>query len=206
MEIRPILSALLRSKTAPLLVALQVAISLAILANALYVVNLRHASSQRPSRLGGRGERDHDHRAPGEAADARRSARAAEARRRGRCARCRASLPATWISQMPMSRSGSNSGFALDRKQARQSIVLSTLLRAARRRSTSLGLKLVEGRDITERRHGRVRRARTTRRPRRGRASIILTKAAAEQLYPGHQRRRQDASTTAPATTRRRCA
>ncbi len=49
MEIRPILSALLRNKTAPLLVALQVAISLAILVNALHIVQLRLADSKRPS-------------------------------------------------------------------------------------------------------------------------------------------------------------
>ena len=36
-EIRPILSALLRSKTAPLLVAIQVALTLAGLVNALYI-------------------------------------------------------------------------------------------------------------------------------------------------------------------------
>ena len=50
MEIRPILSVLMRSKTGPLLVALQVALSLAILANALYIVNLRQASSGWPTR------------------------------------------------------------------------------------------------------------------------------------------------------------
>jgi putative ABC transport system permease protein len=49
MEIRPIVSSLLRSRTGPLLVALQVAISLAILANALFVVQQRVAVSQRPS-------------------------------------------------------------------------------------------------------------------------------------------------------------
>ncbi|MES3001065.1 MAG: ABC transporter permease, partial [Pseudomonadota bacterium] len=49
MEIRPIFSALLRNKTAPLLVALQVAISLAILANALFIVQTRLASAQRTS-------------------------------------------------------------------------------------------------------------------------------------------------------------
>ena len=49
MEIRPILSTLLRQRTGPLLVALQVAISLAILANALFVVQQRIAVSQRPS-------------------------------------------------------------------------------------------------------------------------------------------------------------
>src|SRR3954466_985969 len=49
MEIRPILSALLRQKTGPLLVAIQVAISLAILANALFIVNERIATSERQS-------------------------------------------------------------------------------------------------------------------------------------------------------------
>ena len=49
MEIRPIISTLFRSRTGPLLVALQVAISLAILANAIFVVQQRIAASQRPS-------------------------------------------------------------------------------------------------------------------------------------------------------------
>ncbi len=49
MEIRPILSALMRSKTGAVLVAVQVAISLAILANALHIVNVRQAVAARPS-------------------------------------------------------------------------------------------------------------------------------------------------------------
>ena len=49
LELRPILSSLLRSKTGAVLVALQIAISLAILANALHVVNLRQAVASRPS-------------------------------------------------------------------------------------------------------------------------------------------------------------
>lgn len=49
MEIRPILSALMRNKTGAVLVAVQVAISLAILANALYIVNLRQAIAARPT-------------------------------------------------------------------------------------------------------------------------------------------------------------
>ena len=49
MEFRPILSALLRNKFAPLLVAMQVAISLAVMANALHIVSLRYAAATRPS-------------------------------------------------------------------------------------------------------------------------------------------------------------
>ncbi|HEY8048227.1 MAG TPA: ABC transporter permease, partial [Ramlibacter sp.] len=53
MEIRPILSALLRQKTGPLLVALQVAISLAVLSNALFIVHERITTSQRTSGIAG---------------------------------------------------------------------------------------------------------------------------------------------------------
>ena len=51
MEIRPILSALLRNKTGPILVAVQVALSLGILANALHIVQVRQAVSARASGL-----------------------------------------------------------------------------------------------------------------------------------------------------------
>ena len=49
MEIRPILSSLLRNKTAPLLIAAQVALTLAIICNALYIIRDRLAAAARPS-------------------------------------------------------------------------------------------------------------------------------------------------------------
>lgn len=49
MEIRPILSALLRSKTGAFLIAAQVALTLAILGNAVYIVQDRLAISARPT-------------------------------------------------------------------------------------------------------------------------------------------------------------
>jgi putative ABC transport system permease protein len=49
MEIRPILSALLRSKTGAVLIAAQVALTLAILTNATFVVRTRLATADRPS-------------------------------------------------------------------------------------------------------------------------------------------------------------
>jgi putative ABC transport system permease protein len=49
MEIRPILSTLLRSKTGAILVAAQVALTLAIICNALFVVNARLQTANRPS-------------------------------------------------------------------------------------------------------------------------------------------------------------
>jgi putative ABC transport system permease protein len=47
--VRPILSALLRNWTGPLLVAAQVAVTLAVLVNALYIVELRIEKIGRPS-------------------------------------------------------------------------------------------------------------------------------------------------------------
>ena len=125
MEIRPILSVLMRSKTAPLLVAVQVALSLAILANAVYIVNLRQASSSRPSGLA-----DEASMITITARPVKRQPHDEALAQQKRDVEILRALPgvkaATWISQMPMSRSGSNSGFALDRKQARQSIIMST--------------------------------------------------------------------------------
>jgi putative ABC transport system permease protein len=49
MEIRPIISTMLRNKTAPLLIAAQVALTLAIICNALYIIRDRLATAARPS-------------------------------------------------------------------------------------------------------------------------------------------------------------
>ena len=49
---KPVLLAMLKNKTGPLLVALQIALSLAILSNAVYLVNQRLSSSERSSGIG----------------------------------------------------------------------------------------------------------------------------------------------------------
>jgi putative ABC transport system permease protein len=49
LEIRPLMSALWRSRTGPLLVAAQVAIALAVLVNVAYVVQQRIATAERPT-------------------------------------------------------------------------------------------------------------------------------------------------------------
>src|SRR6185295_5930213 len=147
MEIRPIISQLLRSKTAALLVAIQVALSIAILANALYIVNLRNASSSRPSGIANESEVF----TPTARSVKRPTHNEAMAQQQRDVEVLRA-LPgvtaATWTSQMPMSRSGSTSSFSLDRKQTRQSIDLSTFF-APPGFIDTLGLRLIEGRDLT---------------------------------------------------------
>src|SRR5690349_20262265 len=49
MEIRPILSALMRSKVAMILIGLQVALTLAIVCNALFIISQRIERMNRPS-------------------------------------------------------------------------------------------------------------------------------------------------------------
>ncbi len=49
LEIRPLLSALWRNRTGPLLVAIQVAIALAVLVNVAYIVQQRIATARRPT-------------------------------------------------------------------------------------------------------------------------------------------------------------
>ena len=116
MEIRPILSALLRSKTGAILVALQVAISLAILSNALHIVNLRQAVAQRPSGIADESAviyANVRHLRKGTANE-----QFAEQQLETDTLRAVAGVTSVaFASQMPMSRSGSNNSVATDRKQ-----------------------------------------------------------------------------------------
>ena len=146
MEIRPILSALLRSKTGAILVALQVAISLAILANALHIVNLRQAVAARPSGLADESalfyievrhlrEGDHNEQI------ATQKAETAILRAVGGVTSVASS------NQMPMSNSGWTTSVAADRRQVQPSAPASYYFSADSLIQT-WGLKLVEGRDF----------------------------------------------------------
>ena len=146
MEIRPILSALLRSKTGAILVALQVAISLAILTNALHIVNVRQAVAARSSGLNDEAslfyiEVQHLVKGDHNSQLAEQKAEAATLRAVGGVS----SVANT--SQMPLSQRGSDTSIYIDRKQttesARPSIYFSpdSLVK-------TFGLKLVEGRDL----------------------------------------------------------
>jgi putative ABC transport system permease protein len=146
MEIRPILSALLRSKTGAILVALQVAISLAILANALHIVNLRQAVAARTAGLADESslfyiqvrhlqEGDHNTQM------ANQKAETATLRAVGGV------TSAAFTNQMPMSRSGSTNGVSANRKQLNESAASSGYFSPDSLIKT-WGLKLVEGRDF----------------------------------------------------------
>jgi putative ABC transport system permease protein len=146
MEIRPILSALLRTKTGAILVALQVAISLAILANALHIVNLRQAVAARPIGMSGESalfyiqvrhlrEGDHNEQM------ATQKAETATLRAVGGVS------SVAFTNQMPLSRSGSTNSVAADRKQVNESASASFYFSPDSLVKT-WGLNLVEGRDF----------------------------------------------------------
>ncbi len=145
-EIRPILSALLRNKLGPILVATQVALSLAILVNAIYIVNLRLDVANRPSgvaeelnvfRLNISNQKSGGH------ADQL-------AIQKQEAATIRAVPGVVSVSRtnsIPLSWSGSNSGVAIDRKQLSATTVSAIYLSPDSLIQT-WQLKLVEGSDF----------------------------------------------------------
>ncbi len=144
MEIRPILSALMKNRTGALLIAAQVALTLGILCNALFVVNERLARAARPSGadeastfaiafngfreepdLVGLQQRDLDaiRAVPGVVA-------------------------ATWTNQVPMAQSGWGLGLSTDPESADTGIGAAAYFTSGSL-VDGLGLTLVEGRDFT---------------------------------------------------------
>ncbi|NVM75937.1 putative ABC transport system permease protein [Duganella sp. SG902] len=179
MEIRPILSALLRNKTGPVLVAIQVALSLGILANALHIVQVRQAVSARPSGL----EREEDifvltvrHLKQGgheeQLATQRRDTAALRA--------VPGVLSVAETSQMPLSRSGNYTGLAVDRKQTRTT-AQSTSYHTADSLVKTWGLKLVEGRDFYPNEVPEIDTTTSDDFPKVG----IVSRSLAEKMWPG---------------------
>jgi putative ABC transport system permease protein len=148
MEIRPILSAMLRSRTGPLLVAIQVALSLAILANALFVVQQRLAVSQRPSGIADEQDVAYVFSRP-----LQKLPHPEVLAQQKRQLEAIAALPgvksAAWTSQMPMSRSGSSGSVRADVSQTRESAQAAFYFVWPGFAAT-MGLRFVEGRDLLE--------------------------------------------------------
>jgi putative ABC transport system permease protein len=146
MEIRPILSALMRSKTGAILVALQVALSLAILANALHIVNVRQGVAGRPSGIAHEEQVVHigvRHLVKSGAADQLTLQRRETAAVRAVGGVTAAAL----VNQVPLSQSGMQTGVAPDNRDTTPTITTSyyytpdSLIQAWQ-------LQLVEGRDF----------------------------------------------------------
>jgi putative ABC transport system permease protein len=179
MEIRPILSALMRNKTGPILVALQVALSLAILANAMHIVNERRAAMARPSGLSDENATFYiiartlnNDSAEQQLASMKREADVLRA--------VQGVASVANVSQMPLSRSGSNNSVAIDRKQTRQTTSASTYTSGDSLIKT-FGLKLVEGRDFLPQELVDLNEDVVRENPKQ----VIITKPLAEKMWPG---------------------
>ena len=179
MEIRPILSALLRSKTGAILVAVQVALSLAILANALHIVNVRQEVAARPSGVAAEGDVFHLL-----ARNLRPLGHNEELALQKRLAAAARAVPGVvsvaQVSQVPLSRNGSNSGFAASRKQENSSAIAAVYITPDSLIKT-WGLKLVEGRDFTPAEIVEIDQNVTEEFP----PQVIVTRAMAEKIHPG---------------------
>ncbi len=177
MEFRPILSAMLRNKTAPLLIAAQVALTLAIICNALYIIRDRLGTAARPT---GADEKNlfeirfYPHRP---IADIRgMQLRDLETLR---------AIPgvrsAAWVNQIPLGQSSWNIGGLTTQPGKRDSAIQATYYFSGGSLIDTFGLKLLEGRDFQA---SEV----IEHDPRKERVEpevMIITRALAELLYPG---------------------
>jgi putative ABC transport system permease protein len=179
MEIRPIFAALMRNKTGPILVALQIALSLAILANALHIVNERRGIMARPSGMADEHAvfrilvRTLGNETPEQ--------QLADIKRQTEVLRAVSGVASVaQVSQMPLSTSGSNTSLALDPRQAKESAVGSIYVSGDSLIKT-FGLQLAEGRDFLAPELVDVNEATENVYP----PGVIITKPLAEKLWPG---------------------
>ncbi|EZP38681.1 ABC transporter permease [Janthinobacterium lividum] len=179
MEIRPILSALMRSKTGAVLVAVQVAISLAILANALHIVNLRQAVAARTT--GVAAESDIFYVSIQNINRGSHERQLAEQKRQAALLRA---LPGVMsvaqTSQAVLSRSGHSTSVSAKRGQASASAEVSTYVSPDSLIRT-YGLQLVEGRDFRPDEVPEINEDVDESSPK----VLILTRAAAQKIWPG---------------------
>jgi putative ABC transport system permease protein len=177
MEIRPILSAMLRTKTGAILIAAQVALTLGILCNALYIVHDRLQLANRPS---GTVENDlfvlslSPFRKVTDVKGMQLEDEAALRKIPGVKA-------VTWTNQVPLGRSSSNTGFATRRDQSPDSTIVATTYTGPGSFVDTLGLKLVAGRDLNADDVIDVGPDTVESIPR----SALVTEAFAKKLYPG---------------------
>ncbi len=179
MEIRPIFSSLLRNKTGALLIAAQVALSLAIVANALYIIKDRLALAARTSgvadesslfRLGVAQMKDPDS-AEGKLAIQDRNYDLI------RGIPGVASVART--NQSPLSRSGWNMGLSLDTKQV-ETTTNTAMYFGPDSMVKTFGLKLIEGRDFVADDVETIDPEKTQSLGR----TIIITQVLAKKLFP----------------------
>ena len=179
MEIRPILSALMRNKTGAVLIAIQVALSLAILSNALHIVNQRLEVAARPSGVADEGALFYV--TVRALQPAGHNAEIAAQKQEAATLRAVPGVMAVArVSQTPLSQSGNTNGMAVARGQNKSSAQASMYV-TADSLVDAWGLKLVEGRDFLPSEVLEIDPAAADVDP----GAAIVTRALAEQMFPG---------------------
>ncbi|GHA79975.1 ABC transporter permease [Cognatilysobacter bugurensis] len=175
MEIRPILSALLRSKTGAILIAAQIALTLAIIVNALYIVHDRTERASRPSGLDEANTFYLLYAGTGPAKDAEATQR--------RDVETLKAIPgvegAAWVNQFPMAQSGWGLSVTT-RPEDPSSGLAAAAYFTPQPVGEGFGVKIAEGRDFTA---DDVR----VIDPESGQLaadSVLLTRQFAQRLFP----------------------
>ncbi len=175
----PILSALLRNKTGAVLVALQVALSLAILSNALHIVNVRQAVSARPSGIADESATFYINSRYLLTENAQYDL--AVQKRELEVLRSLSGVASVaTINHLPMSNSGNYTGISIDRNQVNES-ANTAVYRSGESLIQTWQLKLIEGRDFTP---ADVLEA-DTQTSDESPKSTIITKTLGDRLWPG---------------------
>jgi len=174
MEIRPIFSALMRSKVSMILIGLQVALTLAIVCNALFIIGQRLDRMHRPS---GMNETDTfwlGSNGFGQGYDATAAQQSDLALLR----QMPGVVAATTTNSVPMSGGGWSTGINL-KPQQRTSTAQTTLYLVDSQGINAYGGKLIAGRDFKQEEVMPVKFGDSVKPP-----VIIVTKALADALFP----------------------
>jgi putative ABC transport system permease protein len=179
MEIRPILSSLLRNKTGALLIAAQVALSLAIVANALYIIQDRIARTARLSGVGDESTQIRIAAVPIKDPDTP-EAKVALQQRAAEALRAVPGVASVALTnQLPLTTSGWNMGLSIKPKQP-ESTANTAMYFGPDSLVKTLQLKLIEGRDFTP---DDVEYIDPDKTQSLGRIAIV-TQALAKKLFP----------------------
>ncbi len=175
MEFRPIISAMRRNKVGAILIAVQMAITLAILCNALFIIQQRIVLSKRPTGVDEANVVVLDNQWVGGPADA-------AARQQGDLAALR-SLPgvqdAFATNTVPLTNSGSSEGINLHPDQ-KTATARAALYFGDEHAIAGLGLKLIAGRNFNADEVADKVGYNDRKLP----AAIIITKGLADKLFP----------------------